>query len=94
MSVQHLAAAIAATLPSLLAYNPPPSPTFLNQAVALALWGLFLAVAAGPWRAAGRHGRCLRHWVVWRWGSGWPGAPVACPPAQRCRRWGCWARQR
>ncbi|RVT52652.1 PglL family O-oligosaccharyltransferase [Rubrivivax albus] len=52
MSVQHLAAALAATLPSLLAYNPPPSPTLLNQALALAVWGLFAAVAAGAWRSA------------------------------------------
>ena len=35
----------AAALPSLLAYNVSPSPTFLNQALALALWGLFAAVA-------------------------------------------------
>ena len=46
-----LVAALAATLPSLLAYNPPPSPTLLNQALALACWGLFAAVAAGAWRA-------------------------------------------
>ena len=30
-------AALAATAPSLLAWNPPPSPTFLNQALALSL---------------------------------------------------------
>ena len=42
-----LAAALAATAgPSLLAYNVSPSPTFLNQALALALWGGFVAVAA------------------------------------------------
>lgn len=34
-------AAAAATGPSLLAFNLPPSPTFLNQAVAIALWGWF-----------------------------------------------------
>ena len=41
-----LAAALAAAGPSLLAYNVSPSPTFLNQALALALWGAFVAVAA------------------------------------------------
>lgn len=42
-----LAAALAAaTGPSLLAHNVSPSPTFLNQALALALWGAFVAVAA------------------------------------------------
>ena len=39
-------AAAAAAGPSLLAYNVSPSPTFLNQALALALWGGFVAVAA------------------------------------------------
>ena len=43
----------AAAGPSLLAFNLPPSPTFLNQALALALWGLFVAAAGGRWRAAG-----------------------------------------
>lgn len=49
-----LAAVAAAALPSLLAHNPPPSPTFLNQALALAGWGVFAAVAAGAWPAARR----------------------------------------
>ena len=40
------AAVLAAAGPSLLAYNVSPSPTFLNQALALALWGGFVAVAA------------------------------------------------
>jgi O-antigen ligase len=35
----------AAALPSLLAYNTSPSPTFLNQALAFALWGAFIAFA-------------------------------------------------
>ena len=39
-------AVAAATLPSLLAYNVSPSPTFLNQALALALWGAFVAACA------------------------------------------------
>lgn len=59
-----VAAALAATLPSLLAYNVSPSPTFLNQALALGTWGgfaLMLALlqpatpalrAAGPAQAA------------------------------------------
>lgn len=77
MHATYLAAAIAATLPSLVAYNPPPSPTFLNQAVALAGWGLFLAVAAGPWRAArpawpllaALGGVALGVWLAWGPGS-------------------------
>jgi O-antigen ligase len=38
----------AATLPSALAFNVSPSPTFLNQALAFALWGA--AAAAQPTR--------------------------------------------
>jgi O-antigen ligase len=42
-----LAAAIAAAAgPSLLAYNLSPSPTVLNQVLALALWGAFVAAGA------------------------------------------------
>jgi O-antigen ligase len=43
-------AATAAALPSLLAFNLSPSPTFLNQALALLLWPLFLLALApaGP----------------------------------------------
>jgi O-antigen ligase len=40
------AATAAAAGPSLLAYNVSPSPTFLNQALALVLWGGFVAMAA------------------------------------------------
>ncbi len=53
-----LAAVCAAAAPSLLAYNVSPSPTFLNQALALATWGGFvLLLAAGQpspprWRAS------------------------------------------
>ena len=43
-----LVAMAAASIPSLLAYNVAPSPTFLNQALALALWGSFVAVCR-PW---------------------------------------------
>jgi O-antigen ligase len=51
------AATAAALAPSLLAYNFSPSPTFLNQALAFALWGAFLLTCAfsadvGPWRRA------------------------------------------
>ena len=42
-----VAACVAAALPSLLAYNPAPSPTFLNQALAIAAWGVFAGLAAG-----------------------------------------------
>ena len=52
-----IAAAIAAAAgPTLLAYNASPSPTFLNQALAFGLSGLFVAVSAPhasrpAWRA-------------------------------------------
>jgi len=45
-------AAAAAAIPSLLAYNVAPSPTFLNQALAFALWPAFALVVAPL--AAGR----------------------------------------
>jgi len=78
-----LACVAAATGPSLLAYNVSPSPTLLNQALALALWGGFVAVAA----SAPAGGRCLRDaaralalplaalglvlaGVLWSWGPG------------------------
>jgi O-antigen ligase len=48
---------IAIGLPSLLAYNLPPSPTALNQALAIGAWGLVLGVAgwlpAPPARSMG-----------------------------------------
>jgi O-antigen ligase len=68
-------AAAAAAAPSLLAYNLSPSPTFLNQALALALWAAFV-LACAP-RPPGREGAAL--WaalglvavgVLWSWGPG------------------------
>jgi hypothetical protein len=65
----------AAAGPSLLAYNVSPSPTFLNQALALGLWGAFM-LACAP-RSAGRAPAVL--WlalglvgigVLWSWGPG------------------------
>ena len=55
MRVANPFAIAAATAPALLAYNVPPSPTFLNQALAFALWGAFVVVSAstpgrGLWR--------------------------------------------
>jgi O-antigen ligase len=52
-----LAAVVAAAAPSLLAYNVSPSPTFLNQALALLTWGgfaLLLALDPPACRHAGR----------------------------------------
>ena len=44
------AALLAATVPTLLAYNQPPSATLLNQCVAVALWGgVAMALPAGRW---------------------------------------------
>ena len=68
-------AAAAAALPSLLAYNVSPSPTFLNQALALALWGIFLAASApaapgrGPWPLWAALG-AVAAGVVASWGPG------------------------
>lgn len=68
-------ATLAAAAPSLLAYNLSPSPTFLNQALALGLWAGFVLVCAPP--RPGRGGAGL--WaalglvalgVLWSWGPG------------------------
>ena len=47
-------AALAAAIPSLLAYNVSPSATFLNQALAFALWPAFVLFAAPglEWRGS------------------------------------------
>jgi len=69
------AAAAAAVLPSLLAWNVSPSPTFLNQALALALWGAFVAVSApaapgrGPWPLWAALGAVALA-AAWSWGPG------------------------
>ncbi len=60
MIARALLAVAAAAAPTLLAYNVAPSPTFLNQALAFGLWGLWVAAArpaaaltaAGPLLAA------------------------------------------
>jgi hypothetical protein len=52
LSPAGLAAVAAAAAPSLLAYNVAPSPTFLNQALAGALWGAFIAVTSAGVRPA------------------------------------------
>lgn len=60
-----IALALAATLPTLLAYSLAPSTTLLNQLMALALWGSVLAQtpsrdrAAGPGLLAGSRGGLL-----------------------------------
>jgi O-antigen ligase len=72
-----LLAIAAAAAPSLLAYNTSPSPTFLNQALAVALWGWFV-VAAAPsagrcWQGAGPLFGALALMtasVFWSWGPG------------------------
>jgi Virulence factor membrane-bound polymerase, C-terminal/O-Antigen ligase/Protein glycosylation ligase len=66
---------LAASLPSLLAYNEAPSPTFLNQALAFELWAL-CALAAAPALAAGAARPLLAALVLlaaaaaWSWGPG------------------------
>ncbi len=54
LSVQLAVALAAAAAPSLLVYNVAPSPTFLNQALACASWGAFVAVSAASGRWPGR----------------------------------------
>jgi len=68
----------AATLPSLLAHNVSPSPTFLNQALAFALWAVF--VGACTWARPAAPGRgatpvaaavlLLGACAAWSWGPG------------------------
>ncbi len=79
-----LAVALAAACgPSLLAYNVSPSPTFLNQFMALALWGAFVAAAALCTTPAQQLQRAVRDAalplaaigllllsVLWSWGPG------------------------
>ncbi|KPF47951.1 polymerase [beta proteobacterium AAP51] len=65
----------AATLPSLLAYNLSPSPTYLNQALAFALWAMFALFTApqrpgrGPW-ALWAAMAVLAAAALWSWGPG------------------------
>ena len=50
VDVRRLATGLAVSavgLPTLLAFNLPPSSTFLNQAAALVGWGALLTVLAG-----------------------------------------------
>ena len=66
----------AAALPSLLAFNPSPSPTFLNQALALALWPAFVLVtaSAGDLRGTRPLLAALLLLVLAAAASMWPGA--------------------
>jgi O-antigen ligase len=59
-------ALVAVALPVLLAYNLPPSSTFLNQAAALVGWGLFCAMLAAtlPRQATAAASGGLRSLVV------------------------------
>ncbi len=70
------AAAIAAAVaPTLLAYNVAPSPTFLNQALAIGLWGLFVACTRPLWPGRGvlpllAALAVLMAAAAWSWGPG------------------------
>jgi hypothetical protein len=65
----------AAVLPAMLAYNISPSPTFLNQALAFALWAGFVAVSAlarpqrEPWALYAALGLLVLA-AAWSWGPG------------------------
>ena len=69
------AVALAAAAPALLAYNLSPSPTFLNQALAIGLWGAFVALAPVPrpgrgvWAVLAALG-LIALAVAWSWGPG------------------------
>ncbi len=78
-----LASIAAAGGPSLLAYNVSPSPTFLNQALALVLWGCFVvtmglaSTGARPMHQVARDSALplsalglLLLSVLWSWGPG------------------------
>lgn len=57
-----VAAVLAATAPTLLAYNLPPSATVLNQCLAVSLWGSFILAirpAPGVWRTLALWGALL-----------------------------------
>lgn len=70
-----LIAITAAAFPSLLAYSLSPSPTYLNQALAFALWALFALFTApqrpgrGPW-ALWAALVVLAAAAAWSWGPG------------------------
>ncbi len=77
-------AALAAALPSLLAYNESPSPTFLNQALAFALWAGFVLATAPAWSWRGSVALqtalgLVIVAVVWSWGPGALPASLALP---------------
>ncbi len=75
------AAALAAAAPSLLAFNVAPSPTFWNQAIALATGGIFFLVCTprapglGP-RAAWWALALVALGVAWSWAVSLPSAPA------------------
>ena len=51
---------MACCAPFLLAYNLSPSPTFLNQALAIVLWGWFVAFMALAGQGASLASACRR----------------------------------
>ncbi len=75
-----LTALLAAAAPTLLAYNVSPSPTFLNQALALALWGLWVLVSQ-PWRPGRGVGAPLLALALLGAGVLWSWLPGGLPPS-------------
>ncbi len=77
MAVVVAVAIAAAAAPSLLAYNVSPSPTFLNQALAFALWAAFVMVST-PAATRGGPGpvysvlAILGAAVLWSWAQKLP----------------------
>ena len=74
-AVLIVAAIAAAAAPTLLAYNVAPSPTFLNQALAIGLWGVFVACSRPLWPGRGvlpllSALALLMAASLWSWGPG------------------------
>src|SRR5262249_46568954 len=84
--LQVAAAVLAAGVPTLLAYNASPSPTFYNQAAAIAGWGGFAALVA---LSAGARGALRSLWpmlaaiallslmALGSWAGGWVPASLS-----------------
>ena len=72
-----IAAALVCALPPLLAYNQAPSPTLMNQCLAMGAWGGFVVALAPSWRlrpAWALHAAlaALAAAVAWSWSRSLP----------------------
>lgn len=72
-----MAAALVCALPPLLAYNQAPSPTLMNQCLAMGAWGGFVVALAPSWRWRSVWSlqaalAALAVAVVWSWSQSLP----------------------